>query len=95
MGLIGFILLLAVLNGVLAIAILAWTRSAILAVIASTLITELLSALYFLVQARDSSDASDLMLAANVVVIISTPVLVGTSYGVVAGWRYLKRRKAL
>ena len=57
MGLVGFIMIVVVLNGVVSFGIVSFVRSAVLAVIGSTIITEMLLAIYVLTLAKDSPDA--------------------------------------
>lgn len=52
------ILVLIALNGVVSFLISVFVRSMMLAVIASTVVTEMLMAIYFLNQAKHSSDAA-------------------------------------
>jgi hypothetical protein len=87
MELVILILVLVALNGVVSFAISAFVRSMIFAVIASTVITEMLVAIYFLNQAKHSSDAADVILGTNIVAILSTPVIICTSCGFMYCWR--------
>ena len=89
---IEFILLVVALNGVVSFGIASFVRSTVLAVIASTAITEMLVAIYILTQAQHSPDAADCILAANVAAIVTTPVIVGTSCGFIFCLRRLRRR---
>jgi hypothetical protein len=95
MGLVGFIMIVVVLNGVVSFGIVSFVRSAVLAVIGSTIITEMLLAIYVLTLAKDSPDAADGILAANILAMLSTPVVFGTSCGFVFCWNRLRRRNTL
>ena len=92
MAFIGLILIVVALNGVVSFGIASFVRSNVLAVIASTAITEMLVAIYFLTQAQHSADATDCILAANVTVIVTTPVIVCTSCGFIFCLRRFRRR---
>ena len=88
-----FILLLLALNGVVSLIATAFMRSVAIAVVASTIVTELVVAIYGLVQASSSPDAADVILGVVIVAICSTPVILGTSAGFVFGWRRFHHKR--
>jgi len=94
MEFIGFIMLVVALNAIVTLAIASFVRSTVLAVIASTAITEMLVAIYILTQAKHSPDAADVISAANIVAILTTPLILGTSYGFVFCLRRLLRKRS-
>jgi hypothetical protein len=92
MALIALMMILVALNGVVSFGITSFISSTILAVIASAVITEMLVAIYFLNQARHSPDAADVILGANIVAMLSTPLILATSWGFVFCWRRVRQK---
>jgi hypothetical protein len=91
MSLTLFILGLVAVNGVIALVITSFLPSLVLSVIAITMITEMVVAIYILKEAAQSRDASDLILAANLTVTMSTPLILATSVGFAVLAKRLKR----
>ena len=91
MGLLLFILLLVGLNAIVSFAIAAVVRSNVLCIISSVVATEGVIALYGLNSAAGSREVHDVLLAMNISLILSTPVIVGTSVGFVVLARRLYR----
>jgi hypothetical protein len=91
MSLTLFILELVAVNGVIALVITSFLPSLVLSVIAITMITEMVVAIYILKEAAQSRDASDLILAANLTVTMSTPLILATSVGFAVLAKRLKR----
>jgi hypothetical protein len=88
MGFITFILTIVVMTAVISFVVAALIRSNPLAIVASAVIAELLFVLYLLVQAGASPHAEDVLLGANITVIVGTPIFIGAA----VGFTFLARR---
>jgi len=81
MGFLAYILLLAAFTGVVSFVMAALLRSNGLCMIASAAITESLIIFYMLKQAAHSPDVHDILLAANITLIVGTPIFIVSAVG--------------
>lgn len=81
MGFITFILTIVIVTEVISFGAAALIRSNTLSIVASAVIAELLFVLYLLVLAAESPHAEDLLLGANITVLVGTPIFIGAAVG--------------
>ena len=85
MGIIGFIIVLLVVNGSVSFALAKFIRAPGLAIVASAIITILLFLLLGINSAMNAEDRDfhDVLLAINIMLIFVVPGVIGTSVGFV------------
>jgi heme/copper-type cytochrome/quinol oxidase subunit 2 len=85
MGIIGFILVLLVVNGLVSFALTKFIRSTGLAIVASAIITIMLFLLWGMNSAANArgEDVHDIFLAINIMIMFVVPGVIGTSAGFV------------